>query len=240
MLHCGPYRPSAMSLSKEPSKVANIDPILGSEAFRCSGDSRIGLDSIGFWPGNRGGAGVSANHVHEVAHDWVFQRTAADRYNHDSSRGEHGEEDTIIIPHPIGFHRWLHRQRLEYGIALRIPDERFRETWPKLPQRKRVWFENYVRRFPLYCQPCSDMRFISMDHKPVWFINAGQKGTLAKKSGRQPSIKDMCTQTRERYTIVTSVRSYGHDDTFPIIEIMFRGRLSELEDADRNGYQPLS
>ena len=226
MLHCGPYRPSAMSLSKEPSKVANIDPILGSEAFRCSGASRISLDLIGFWPGNRGNASVMPNHVHEIAHD--------------SSRGEHGEEDTIIIPHPIGFHRWLHRQRLEYGIALRIPDERFRETWPKLPQRKRVWFENYVRRFPLYCQPCSDMRFISMDHKPVWFINAGQKGTLAKKSGRQPSIKDMCTQTRERYTIVTSVRSYGHDDTFPIIEIMFRGHLSELEDAVRNGYQPWS
>ena len=155
-----------------------------------------------------------------------------------TGQGEHIEEEAITAQHSVSIHRWLHRQRLEYGIVRRIPGKRLRVPWPKLLQRMRVWFENDVRLFSLYYQPCNDMRFISMDQKPVWFNNAGHKGTLAKKGGPQPGLKENFNQTRERYTILTSVRSYGHDDTFPNIEIMFRGRLSELEDADRHGGRP--
>ena len=34
---------------------------------RRPGNLRIGLEKIGFWPGNRGGMGISPYHVHEVA-----------------------------------------------------------------------------------------------------------------------------------------------------------------------------
>ena len=43
---------------------------------------RIPLSHIGFWPGNRGGIGVCAFHVHEVAHDCTANRTKRQRYDH--------------------------------------------------------------------------------------------------------------------------------------------------------------
>ena len=41
---------------------------------------RIPLDKIGFWPGNRGGLGISAHHVHEVAWDCLANKTKLQRY----------------------------------------------------------------------------------------------------------------------------------------------------------------
>ena len=43
---------------------------------------RIPLPHLGFWPGDRGGIGVCAFHVHEVAHDCVTNRTKRHRYDH--------------------------------------------------------------------------------------------------------------------------------------------------------------
>ena len=43
---------------------------------------RVPLSHIGFWPGNRGGIGVCAFHVHEVAHDCTANRTKRQRYDH--------------------------------------------------------------------------------------------------------------------------------------------------------------
>ena len=46
------------------------------------GSARISLDRIGYWPGNRGGLGISSHHVHEVAHDCNANRTKLQRYGH--------------------------------------------------------------------------------------------------------------------------------------------------------------
>ena len=43
---------------------------------------RIPLDQIGFWPGNRGGLGISSHHRHEVAWDCVANKTKLQRYGH--------------------------------------------------------------------------------------------------------------------------------------------------------------
>ena len=46
------------------------------------GSVRIPLDQIGFWPGNRGGLGISPYHVHEVAWDCKVNITKLQRYHH--------------------------------------------------------------------------------------------------------------------------------------------------------------
>ena len=43
---------------------------------------RVPLEKIGFWPGNRGGLGCSAYHIHEVAHDCLANKTRLERYGH--------------------------------------------------------------------------------------------------------------------------------------------------------------
>ena len=37
-------------------------------------------------------------------------------------------------------------------------------------------------------------------------------GTFAKKDGSQPSVRENFVKTRERYSILTSVPSWGHTD----------------------------
>ena len=143
-----------------------------------------------------------------------------------TGRGEHIEEDAITAPHPNSIHRWLRRHRLEHGIVRRIPGKRLLVPWSKLLQRMRVWFDNWVRLFSLYYHPCNDMRLISLDQKPSWFNNAGHKGTLVKKGGPPPGVKENFSQTRERYTILTCVRSWGNDDPTnpPPVAILFKGK----------------
>ena len=43
---------------------------------------RVPLEKIGFWPGNRGGLGLSPYHVHGVAWDCVANKTKLSRYGH--------------------------------------------------------------------------------------------------------------------------------------------------------------
>ena len=52
-----------------------------AQALRISGTTRIHLNKIGFWPGNRSGMGILPYHVHEVANDIVCTGTRIDRYN---------------------------------------------------------------------------------------------------------------------------------------------------------------
>jgi hypothetical protein len=47
-----------------------------------SGEVRIPLAQIGFWPKNRGGVGANGYHVHEVAHDVLTNKTKLQRYGH--------------------------------------------------------------------------------------------------------------------------------------------------------------
>ena len=49
---------------------------------RKHGELRIPLDQIGFWPGNRGGFGLSAAHAHEVVWDCVANKVKRQRYHH--------------------------------------------------------------------------------------------------------------------------------------------------------------
>ena len=51
-----------------------------AQSHRAPGLARIPLSAIAFWPHNRGGAGISSHHVHEVAHDCVANRTRLSRY----------------------------------------------------------------------------------------------------------------------------------------------------------------
>ena len=53
------------------------------------------------------------------------------------------------------------------------------------------------------------MRFLSLDQKPSWFCNAGNIGTFSQKGGCQPSVRENHAKTRERYTILTAVPSWG-------------------------------
>ena len=70
------------------------------------------------------------------------------------------------------------------------------------------------------------MRFLSVDQKPSWFNNAGHTGTYAKKGSAQPTVRDDFNATRQRYTILTSVPSWGHDDSNvpPKVALLFKGK----------------
>ena len=65
---------------KRPCDVEDAgDP---AQKSRKQGLVRIPLEKIGFWPGNRGGLGVSPHHAHEVACDCVANKTKLQRYGH--------------------------------------------------------------------------------------------------------------------------------------------------------------
>ena len=161
-----------------------------------------------------------------------------------SVHGEHVEEEASLAPHPkpiaLGIgnvsHQWCRRCRLESGIALKIPGMEMQVTWSKLLQRTRVLLANIhrVRHLWQYWHPGNDMRliafdqkqFISLDQKPSWFNDADSKIKFAKEGGPQPGTQKHLSQPRERYTILTSVRSWGNDDTVnpPEVAILLRGR----------------
>ena len=70
------------------------------------------------------------------------------------------------------------------------------------------------------------MRWISIDEKPSWFNNAGHTGTYALQSGPQPTVRENFAATRERYTILTGVPSWGHEDQDipPKLCVLFKGK----------------
>lgn len=58
---------------------------------------------------------------------------------------------------------------------------------------------------------------LSFDQKPSWFNNAGLRRWrrlygIAKKGGSQPSVRENFAHTRQRYSILTAVHSWGHTD----------------------------
>ena len=81
-----------------------------------------------------------------------------------------------------------------------------------------------IRVFWEHCHPGKLLKFISLDQKPSWFNNAGHKGTMGRKGGPQPGIKENFCQTRERYSILTLVRNFDNDDPDapPPVEVLFR------------------
>ena len=55
---------------------------IGAQQFRKTGQVRIPLEQIRFWPGIRGGLGISFHHVHEIAWDCQANKTKLNPYGH--------------------------------------------------------------------------------------------------------------------------------------------------------------
>jgi hypothetical protein len=105
-------------------------------------------------------------------------------------------------------------------------------AWTKIKRRIRVLLGNIfrLRAFWELCHPGIPPRFLSLDEKPSWFNNAGRTGTFAKTGGSQPSVREDFAKTRERYTILTSVPSWGHTDPDvpPKVAVLFKAQPNGL------------
>ena len=122
--------------------------------------------------------------------------------------------------------QWFRRWRKIYGIVHKVTGMKLKVPWAKVKRRIRVLLGNIfrLRAFWELCHPGIPPRFISLDQKPSWFNNAGNTGTFAKKGGSQPSVRENFAKTRERYTILTSVPSWGHTDPDvpPKLAVLFK------------------
>ena len=69
-------------LERSMTKRTLPDGTAGDRALklRRTGQCRIPLDEIGFYPENRGGMGISPHHAHEIAHDCLAHTTKVSRY----------------------------------------------------------------------------------------------------------------------------------------------------------------
>ena len=94
--------------------------------------------------------------------------------------------------------QWYRQWRRDCGIVYKTCGMKLKVPWSSIVRRVKVLLVNIlrVRCFWEHCFPGQKLRFISLDQKPSWFNNAGHKGTLAKKGGPQPGVKDNFSQTR--------------------------------------------
>ena len=60
--------------------------------YRNFDKSRVDFSSIGFWPGNRGGVGISSKQVHNVCEDIMGKKCRIQRYDH---------VDLVEVPEPM-------------------------------------------------------------------------------------------------------------------------------------------
>ena len=147
----------------------------------------------------------------------------------------HNGEPETSLPKLIGNagHQWFKRWRETYGISKKVTGMKLKVPWTKVKRRIRVFLGNIyrLRAFWEICHPETEMRFLSLDQKPSWFNNAGHTGTFARRGGSQPSVRENFAQTRQRYSILTSVPSWGHTaalsqvpDVPPRIALLFKGK----------------
>ncbi len=124
--------------------------------------------------------------------------------------------------------QWFKRWRETYGIVKKVCGMKLKVPWAKVKRRIHVLLGNIyrLRAFWELCHPGVVMRFLSLDQKPSWFNRAGHTGTFAKKGGSQPSVRENFNKTRERYTILTCVPSWGHidPDVPPKVAILFKAK----------------
>ena len=89
------------------------------------------------------------------------------------------------------------------------------------------------------------MRWYSVDQKPSWFNNAGQKGNFAVKGSKNGSVRENFAKTRQRYTIMTGVPSWLTADEVPKMAVLFKGAKggrivgSILKDFDKPDWMKL-
>ena len=128
--------------------------------------------------------------------------------------------------------QWFMRWRERYGIVRKVVGMKLQVPWVKVKRRIRVLLGNIFRLRALWelCHPGIPMRFISADQKPSYYNNAGHTGTFAKKGGSQPRVRENFAKTRERYSILTSVPSFGHGnpDVPPKVAILFKAKPNGL------------
>ena len=131
----------------------------------------------------------------------------------------HGGVPEKELPKLIGNagHAWFLWWRKTHGIVRKVSGMKLKVPWAKVKRRIEIWLTNLFRLKALWelCHPGKPMRFLSLDQKPSWFNNAGLTGALAVKGSRAPSVKENHAKTRERYTILTAVPSWGHDPHCP-------------------------
>jgi hypothetical protein len=141
----------------------------------------------------------------------------------------HGGWPEADLPKLVGNagHQWFRRWRLMYGIVRKVVGMKLKVSWRKVKRRIFVFLGNIfrLRAFWEICHPGTTMRFLSVDQKPSWFNNAGHTGTFARSGGSQPSVRENFAHTRQRYTILTSVPSWGHTDADvpPKVAVLFKG-----------------
>ena len=138
---------------------------------------------------------------------------------------EQDENDLPNLEDNAG-HCWFMRWRRRFGIVKMVTGMKLKVPWEKVKRRVRVLLGNIfrLRAFWDILYPGTELRFLSLDQKPSWFNNAGHTGTFGKKGGGQPSVKEVFAHTRQRYTILTTVPSWGHcgcDDP-PKVALLFK------------------
>jgi hypothetical protein len=123
---------------------------------------------------------------------------------------------------------WFKRWRAMYGIVKKVTGMKLKVPWVKVKRRIRVFLGNIYRLHAFWdiCHPGTEMRWMSVDQKPSWFNTAGHTGTFARRGGSQPSVRENFKHTRQRYTILTSVPSWGHadPDVPPKVAILFKAK----------------
>ena len=105
---------------------------------------------------------------------------------------------------------WLRRWRNRYGIRMKTSSMKLKVSWRKILRRCTTHLSNIFRlkAFWELCHPGKPMRWLSADQKPSWFNNAGHTGTYGKKGKNEFGVMENFSATRERYTILTVVRSW--------------------------------
>ena len=122
---------------------------------------------------------------------------------------------------------WFCRWRVQFNIVHSQVGMKLKVSWSKVVRRVRVLMRNVFRLRALWVLlfPTTRMRWLSVDQKPSWFNNAGHTGALTTR-GSTPTIRENFSATRERYTILTSVPSWGHGepDVLPKVAVLFKGK----------------
>ena len=139
--------------------------------------------------------------------------------------------------------QWFLRWRRKYGISKQVIGMKLKVSWRKVKRRVLVLLQNIfrLRRFWELVHPGKTLRWLSLDQKPAWFNNAGHTGTWAFAGGRAPTVKENWRQTRERFTILTTV-PWGwsitdHADNVPLTAMLFKGKKNGTIDKELKAYK---
>lgn len=76
------------------------------------------------------------------------------------------------------------------------------------------------------------MRFASFDQKPAWFNSVAECGTYAPKGAKRVVTKEKHSDSRSRYSIMTSVLSWhlAGPGPPPRLAVLFKGKTTRILD----------